>query len=129
MLPLSLTWFASVRDCRVDRVEMFRLMADKAGRTTHFYPLSMLTYPICPPPSAVGGSVGEQRTVKWSPGGLHFAEEVDLDEFAAGCVVDGFPAGCEDAPRDLLRDALTEHIHGIVSDNNKLLAKDVEIPP
>lgn len=34
-------------------VEMFRLMADKAGRTTHFYPLSMLTYPICPPPEQV----------------------------------------------------------------------------
>ena len=36
-------------------VEMFRLMADKAGKTTHFYPLSMLTHPICPPPRQVGG--------------------------------------------------------------------------
>ena len=28
--------------------EMFRLMADKSGRPTHFYPLSMLTYNVCP---------------------------------------------------------------------------------
>ena len=26
------------------------MMADKAQRRTHFYPLSMLTYPVCPPP-------------------------------------------------------------------------------
>ena len=101
----------------------------KAGVKTHFYPLSMLTYPICPPPVAVGGNVGEQRTVKWSPGGLHFAPEVDLEAFAEGCVVDGFPEGCDPAQqRDILRDALSEHIHGIVSENYKGLAKVVEVP-
>ena len=31
-------------------VEMFRLMSDKAGRRTHFYPTSMLTHNIAPPP-------------------------------------------------------------------------------
>ena len=36
----------------------FRLMADKSGNPTHFYPLSMLTYPIYPPPIAVGGPPG-----------------------------------------------------------------------
>jgi hypothetical protein len=66
-------------------IEMFRLMADKAGRTTHFYPLSMLTYPICPPPEQIGGEVGERRTVKWSPAGLHFGEPVDLAAFLEGC--------------------------------------------
>merc|ERR1719331_1146162 len=95
-----------VADFDAKSVEMFRLMADKAGRNTHFYPLSMLTYPVCPPPSSVGGAVGEQRTVKWSPAGLHFAEEVDLAEFAAGCVLPNFPAECEQSPRDQLRDAL-----------------------
>ena len=34
-------------------VEMFRLMSDKAGRTAHFYPLSMATAAVCPPPEAV----------------------------------------------------------------------------
>jgi len=113
-------------------IEMFRLMADKAGRTTHFYPLSMFTYPICPPPRAVGGAVGEERVVKWSPAGLHFGDEVDLEAFAAGCVVDNFPEGCDPTEkRDALRDALSEHIHGLVSDNyialdNKLGDK---VPP
>ena len=100
------------------------LCCAQAGRTTHFYPLSMLTHPICPPPKAVGGAVGEVRTVKWSPAGLHFADEVDLEAFAAGCVVDNFPEGCDATQqRDILRDALAEHIHGIVSDNYKALEK------
>eukprot|EP00966_Prymnesium_polylepis_P293678 6782322-Prymnesium_polylepis.1 len=43
----------------------------------------MLTYPVCPPPMAVGGAVGEQRTVKWSAAGLHFADAVDLSVSAA----------------------------------------------
>ena len=113
-------------------VEMFRLMADKAGRTTHFYPLSMLTHPICPPPKAVGGAVGEERTVKWSPAGLHFGDEVDLEAFAAGCVVDGFPEGCDPSQqREALRDALSQHIHGLVSDNYKGLEDKLndKIPP
>ena len=107
-------------------VEMFRLMADKAGKTTHFYPLSMLTYNVCPPPEAVGGAVGEQRTVKWSPAALHFGEEVDLEVFAAGCVVEDFPKDCVDSPRDVLRDALSEHIHGIVSSNYVGLEEQME---
>jgi len=108
-------------------VEMFRLLADKAGKTTHFYPLSMLTYPICPPPEQVGGDIGERRTVKWSPAGLHFGEEVDLEKFAAGCVVDNFPTDCDPAQeREMLRDALSEHIHGIVSENYKGLTKDLQ---
>lgn len=95
-------------------------MADKAGRKTHFYPLSMLTYPICPPPEAVGGAVGEQRTVKWSPAGLHFGEPVDLAGFVQGCVTDAFPSDCDPAAnRDMVREKLSEHIHSIVSDNYK----------
>ena len=46
---------------------------------------------------------------------------MDLEAFAAGCVVDNFPEGCEQSPRDALRDALSEHIHGIVADNYKSL--------
>jgi len=93
-------------------VEMFRLMGAKSGRKTHFYPLSMLTYPICPPPSAVGGVVGEERTVKFSPGGLHFASELDVEAFTASCAVDG-----EEPSKDALQKALSEHAHSIVNEN------------
>ena len=87
----------------------------------------MLTYNVCPPPEQVGGSIGEQRTVKWSPAALHFGEEVDLEKFAEGCVVDGFPSGCTDAEsRDILRDRLSEHIHDIVQENYVGLEKALE---
>ena len=33
----------------------------QADRPTHFYPLSMFTYPICPPPTTVGGEIGARR--------------------------------------------------------------------
>ena len=40
---------------------------------------SCLRYAVCPPPETVGGAVGESRTVKWSPAGLHFGGALDLD--------------------------------------------------
>ena len=40
---------------------------------------SSLRYAVCPPPETVGGAVGESRTVKWSPAGLHFGEPLDLE--------------------------------------------------
>merc|ERR1719231_1124567 len=101
-------------------------MANKSGRQTHFYPLSMLTHGVAPLPDAVGGAVGEQRTVKFNPAGLYFGEEVNLEDFAEGCVVDGFPEGCESVEkRDALRDALSEHIHSKVADNYKELVEKV----
>jgi len=117
-----------VADFDPKSVEMFRLMADKADRRTHFYPLSMLTYPVCPPPQAVGGAVGEQRTVKWSPAGLHFADAIDLDAFVAACLTEDFPAGCSPAAeREAARDKLTTHIHSVVSDNYKSLAARLDL--
>mmetsp|Transcript_4816 Transcript_4816/g.15237 ORF Transcript_4816/g.15237 Transcript_4816/m.15237 type:complete len:415 (+) Transcript_4816:33-1277(+) len=108
-------------------VEMFRLMAAKADKVTHFYPLSMFTYRICPPPQAVGGEIGETRTVKYYPAALHFGDEVDLSAFAEGCVADNFPEGCDaSASRDTLREALSAHIHGIVFDNYQALASRIE---
>ena len=75
----------------------------------------------------MGGAVGEVRTVKWSPAGLHFGDEVDLEAFAQGCVVDNFPEDCDPAQkRDALRDALTQHIHGIVQGNYEGLDKELE---
>mmetsp|Transcript_37479 Transcript_37479/g.84980 ORF Transcript_37479/g.84980 Transcript_37479/m.84980 type:complete len:230 (-) Transcript_37479:624-1313(-) len=117
-----------VADFDPKSVEMFRLMADKAQRRTHFYPLSMLTYPVCPPPRKVGGDIGEQRTVKWSPAGLHFADSIDLDAYVQACVVENFPEGCNpQASREGTRDMLTKHIQQIVATNYKQLAASLNL--
>jgi glycerol-3-phosphate O-acyltransferase len=99
-------------------VEMFRLMSDKAKVKTHFYPLSMLTSTIAPPPDAVGGTIGEFRAVAYAPAALYFGDEVNVDEFAEGCVVQNFPEGCESVgAREQLRDKFSEHVHDIVQEN------------
>jgi len=107
-------------------IEMFRLMSGKSDKITHFYPLSMLTYPVCPPPEAVGGQIGESRTVKWSPAGLHWGEEIDMDEWMSKWIADNYPG--EDPPaeaKDLVRDALSVHVHEVVLQNYASLEKEL----
>jgi len=57
-------------------VDMFRLMATKSKRPCHFYPLSMVSYELCPPPDTVEAGVGERRNVRYSPIGIAVGEEV-----------------------------------------------------
>jgi len=97
-------------------VDMFKLMAAKSKRPAHFYPLSMFTYPICPPPQQVGGAVGERRTVKFAPAALHFGDEVDIKAAFAG----------PDATKDEQRDAMKSHIEGTVATNYNALAEKLE---
>jgi len=98
-------------------VEMFRLMANKGGTKTHFYPLSMLTYTIAPPPDAVGGAVGEERKVAHGPAGLAFGEEIDLEDFLEACEV-GQTEGCDPTTtRDEVRNRLSAHIQDVVTRN------------
>jgi hypothetical protein len=49
--------------------------------------------------------------VKFSPGGLHFASELDVEAFTASCAVDG-----EEPSKDALQKALSEHAHSIVNE-------------
>ncbi len=59
-------------------VEMFRLMARQAEPRTHFYPLSLKTYHILPPPKTIEIELGEPRIVSYGPVHLAFGAEVDL---------------------------------------------------
>lgn len=61
-------------------VEMFWLMAQQAKRMTHFYPLTLATYDLLPPPNIIQKDLGEQRTAKCTPVHLAFGEEIDLDD-------------------------------------------------
>lgn len=57
-------------------VDMFRLMANKSGKPTHFYSFSMVSYDLCPPPDYVEAGTGESRNVRFVPVGVAVSEEL-----------------------------------------------------
>lgn len=62
-------------------IEMFYLMAKRAKRKTHFYPLALDTYDILPPPNAVQKELGEKRNVTFTGVRMAFGPEVDMLHF------------------------------------------------
>ncbi|NDD57657.1 MAG: glycerol-3-phosphate acyltransferase [Chlamydiae bacterium] len=62
-------------------IEMFYLMAQRSKVPTHFYPLSLATYDLLPPPQTVQVELGELR--KTQRGGIHahFGEEIHMEDF------------------------------------------------
>ena len=65
-------------------VEMFRLMSDKAGRRTHFYPTSMLTHNIAPPPEQARVLPPGPRAPTW-PACSHLAHVRGAGGGGGGC--------------------------------------------
>jgi glycerol-3-phosphate O-acyltransferase len=62
-------------------IEMFYLLSKKSQCKTHFYPLSILTYPILPPPKELGKELGEKRPFFKSSIHFYFGNEVPMDTF------------------------------------------------
>jgi len=62
-------------------VEMFRLMAQRASRPTHFYPMALATFDILPPPETVQVEIGEPRRLRRCPVHLAIGPELDLGQF------------------------------------------------
>jgi glycerol-3-phosphate O-acyltransferase len=62
-------------------VEMYYLMARRARRPSHFYPMALDTYAFLPPPGSVQVELGEPRIIRRC--GIHLAigPEVDMDAF------------------------------------------------
>lgn len=60
-------------------IEMFLLMAKKSGKPTSFYPLSLYTYHMLPPPEENHQGLGERRAVQRVPVGLHIGNPLDLE--------------------------------------------------
>lgn len=58
-------------------IDMFRLMGNKSKVPTHYYPLAMVTYDLCPPPDYIEAGVGEQRNVRFVPVGIACGTEVE----------------------------------------------------
>jgi glycerol-3-phosphate O-acyltransferase len=63
-------------------VEMFYLMAQRAGTPTHFYPMALRTYDVIPPPDTIQVELGEERVFRYN--GIHLAvgAELDMDALA-----------------------------------------------
>jgi glycerol-3-phosphate O-acyltransferase len=62
-------------------IEMFRLMAQRAARPAHFYPMALATYDIMPPPEKVEIELGEPRKLRRGPVHLAIGEELDFERF------------------------------------------------
>lgn len=63
-------------------LEMLYLMALKAKTPTHFYPFTLATYELMPPPETIQIELGETRTAKFTPIYLAFSSEFDMERFA-----------------------------------------------
>lgn len=62
-------------------IEMFWLMSQQAEHPTHFYPLSLATYDLLPPPNSIKKELGEHRHARCTPIGLAFGREFNMEEF------------------------------------------------
>ncbi len=63
-------------------IEMLYLMAKKSKRPAHFYPLTLSTYDLMPPPETIQVELGEMRTAKFTPIYLTLSPEFNMDQFA-----------------------------------------------
>lgn len=64
-----------------DSIEMFYLMARKSKTPTHFYPFTLATYDLLPPPESIQKELGEARSAKRAPIHLHFSREFSMEKF------------------------------------------------
>ena len=62
-------------------LEMMHLTACRARVPAHFYPLTLATYELFPPPDTIQKELGEKRRVKYTPVHLAFGEEFNMDRF------------------------------------------------
>lgn len=62
-------------------IEMFYLMARKAKTKTHFYPLTLATYELLPPPETIQVELGEERSAHFTPIHISFSKEIDMESF------------------------------------------------
>lgn len=86
-------------------VEMFWLMAQQSGRKTHFYPLSLVTYDLLPPPNHIEKEIGERRNPQCTPIHASFLDEVNMEEYP----------GSDAKDKKQRRKNRADHIWGIVN--------------
>ncbi len=90
-------------------IEMFYLMARRAKTVTHFYPLTLATYDLLPPPEAVQKELGEVRVTQRCPIQIAFAPEFDMEKFP----------GFEENEKMIRRKARADAIWQVVNQNHE----------
>ncbi|MEX0962132.1 MAG: 1-acyl-sn-glycerol-3-phosphate acyltransferase [Simkaniaceae bacterium] len=65
-------------------IEMFYLMAKRAKRPTHFYPLALSTYAILPPPDTLQIELGERRQTKSHAIHICCGPKIDMEALGNG---------------------------------------------
>jgi len=68
-----------VADFDPQSIEMFLLMGKKSKKPTHFYPLSLYTYPLLPPPDKVNEEMGEIRKTHFCSIQMAIDNELDFN--------------------------------------------------
>ena len=69
-------------------IEMFYLMANRAGHPTHFYPLVLKTHELLPPPENIQMELGEIRVAKSAGIHLAFGPKLDMTCFPGKDIAD-----------------------------------------
>jgi glycerol-3-phosphate O-acyltransferase len=94
-------------------VEMMALMAKKAGRPTHFYPLALSTYQLFPPPQGIQTELGEERIVHYGPVRMALGAELNMEKLP----------GSEESDKQIRRQSRALAIWKIVHDLHEHLIK------
>ena len=63
-----------------NNIEMFYLISRQSKKNCHFFPLSLYTYSLLPPPEEVEKEIGERRHPSASPAYLFFGKEIDMEK-------------------------------------------------
>ena len=94
-----------------DSIEMFHLMARKAKTATYFYPLSIATYHLLPPPETIQRELGEMRSIRRTPIHLFFGPSFDMEHFT----------GSEESDRLIRRKKRADAIWSLVNQQYQFL--------
>ena len=94
-------------------LEMFYLMGKKAKRKTHFFPLTLSTYDIMPPPEKIQIEMGEKRVVNRGKIFISFSNELDMENFPQS----------DEKDKVQRRKNRAKYIHNIVKEEYELITK------
>lgn len=95
-------------------LEMFALIARKSGAPTHFYPMSLATFDLLPPPDTIQVELGEERRAQRTPVFVAIGNEIDMNTFP----------GSDATDKKLWRQNRAEYIWNLVVKGYEQLLKD-----